>query len=148
MIERGAKVYVFLDERRIAEAPEDGESWTDTLTTSIPAGPDDEIYLLTVSYTTGSSAGRNPQACHECVDLYADQALAAEQAKKIRAHYEKAKSVLRNRDMPYDERMQVAIKLGSGEDYVCHGPWLGYFEQIEDIEVARVHPGPKAVMKF
>jgi hypothetical protein len=148
MIERGTRLYVHLDERRLAEAPEPGESWTDTLTSSIAFEPGEDLHLLTVVYTTGNSFGRSPEMLYECIDIYKDQALAAEQAKIIRAHYQQAKSPVRNRDMSYDDRMQVAIKLGSGEDLVCQGPWLGYFERIEEIEVSRVHLGAKAVLKF
>ena len=148
MAERGSRIYVQLEDRRLMEEPADGESWTDTFTTSIPIEPGEELYLLTVSYTTGNSFGRDPNTHHECIDVYRDQGEAAEQAKTIREHYSRAKSVLKNRDMDYDERTQVKIKLGSGEDYVCHGPWLGYFERIEEIEVAPVRLGPKAVLKF
>jgi hypothetical protein len=76
------------------------------------------------------------------------QEAAAEQARVIRAHYERARGFRSGREMSYDECHEVTISLGSGERYLCQGPWLGYFERVEEIEVALVHFGPKAVLKF
>jgi hypothetical protein len=148
MIERGTKLYVMLDDKQLVEDPEDGVIWTDSFTTSIPIAPNEELYLLTVSYTTGNSLGRDPEIRYECIDVYTSQALAVEQAKTIREHYDRTKNVLSKKAMSYEESTQVAVKLGSGEDYVCHAPWIGYFEHIEEIEVSRVHFGPAAVLKF
>lgn len=148
MVERGAKVYVYLADRLLATEPEPGASWDDHLTTSIGFGPDDDVYLLTVSYTTGNSFGRDPEIHHECIDLYADQALAAEQARKIRAHYDRTRNFRARQEMTYEETSEVEIKLGSGEDMRYQGPWLGHFERVEEIEVALVGLRPKAVLKF
>ena len=90
--------------------------------------PDITYFLLYVLYTDGNSFGKSTGNI-EFVDLYRDRDVAKKAAEAIKDHAE-ANENKRDRNL--------TIPLDCGEDHAIYPPWIGYFNEIEDIIIAPV----------
>jgi len=96
-------------------------------------GPLDNVYLLWCEYTTGDSFGRDGGQ-FEAVMLHRNIEAARENARRIRAHNEgegKGRT---------PGAFSVTLLTDEGEEFMCHTPWNGYSETLDDVNVEKVLP--------
>lgn len=109
--------------------------------------PNKDYFLLSVTYETGDSFHREYGKV-AFVGIYSDQTVAEENARRIRQHYD----FYGVRDNYRTERalqqawkgpgkfkvLGVVLTMENGKEYLYHPSWVGYFENLVEIEVKRV----------
>lgn len=104
-----------------------------------------EYYLLYVQYSDGDSENTNyGKKCY--VEMYEDFSLAEENAKIIRAHYTARDKLIKNDVL--GDWYNVNLKQLDGSFQKFHGPWIGYFEHIEEIFVVKLQLGKENIWKY
>ena len=87
-----------------------------------------EYYLLYVIYGTGDSFGRDDGQI-EFVGFYENVNIAEENLKRIEEHYKKVKY-----DRKYDNYDLILLN-EENKEYKIRPPWLGYFENMDEIYI-------------
>lgn len=110
---------------------------------TVPFDPqaDTTYFLLSLTYTTGDSEGREPGLMHEIIDLYEDITLGRDNARRIREfidsewEFRNGKVVKQRRWANPDPKVHGIMLLGHDRvERSCDASlWDGYFERIEEI---------------
>lgn len=120
------KFIVDYDNRLLIPKESGPEDFTYTdLVSSIDVNEHENVFLLTVAYTTGDSFGRDPEMRYEYVDVFKTYEDALKTFKQIQ-EYHKAK------------KDTGKLTLGNGCDMQMYLPWEGYFEWLQFIDITEV----------
>jgi hypothetical protein len=107
-------------------------------------------YLLYVNYDTGDSFGRDGGQI-SFINLFENEEKANENRRRIEEHYKKFKD---SRDYNvYGEKLQeshysVRLVAENGEEYMYSPEWMGYFEDMNSVDVDAVKVVEKTLRRI
>lgn len=84
-----------------------------------------KCYLVYAIYSTGDSFGTDESANLELIWVFNDKNLAEKAKEEIVTNYESYKG----------DRLPCYIEIDKGEVHLFNTPWIGYFENLETVEI-------------
>lgn len=105
--------------------------------TDIDVKVGDDVWLVYVVYSTGSSFGK-VDGCIRYIDLFTDADEAFQLSRDIKADYEKDFNAWKNNKQSHKEETEIAYTHNGQKKTTWCYVWKGYFDRLQSVEVTKI----------